>query len=91
MTERFVVDPEGPFSHASEIAIRDHVCAELDRSGFRFDLGAAEAVFAGGSMTTARAIFAAEAGRKLGETSALVTVAALMALVERIGPTALGR
>jgi exopolyphosphatase/guanosine-5'-triphosphate,3'-diphosphate pyrophosphatase len=89
LTERFVPDAAAPFSGASEAAISAHTRDELDRSGFRFDLSEGEAVFTGGSMTAARGIFATEAGLPLAETPAVVTVAALSGLLDRVAPLTL--
>ncbi len=82
LTERCVPDPAAPVPAASLVRATE-VCREvLAKSGFRFALPAGvEAVFAGGSVTTVRAIFAARLGRPLGETSPIISVESLRDLL----------
>lgn len=65
LTERFVANPAIPIDDAVRATIQKHVALELKASGFRFDLEHPEAVFAGGTMTTTRAILAASEGKAL--------------------------
>lgn len=85
LTERCVPDPAAPVGAASLARVAG-VCREvLAKSGFRFDLPAGgEAVLAGGSVTTVRAIFAERAGQPLAETSPIIPVAALRALLAEV-------
>jgi exopolyphosphatase/guanosine-5'-triphosphate,3'-diphosphate pyrophosphatase len=83
LTERCVKDPQAPFSDDCRTRITE-ICQEvLAKSGFRFSLPAgAGAVFAGGTVTTVRAIFAERLGRQITETSPLITVVVLRALLD---------
>jgi exopolyphosphatase/guanosine-5'-triphosphate,3'-diphosphate pyrophosphatase len=85
LTERCVNDPQAPFRDECRSRITE-ICREvLAKSGFRFSLPTeAGAVFTGGTATTARAIFAERLGRPIAETSPLLTVAALRALLDDI-------
>lgn len=75
LTERFVPDATQPFSVESLAAIRQHTHEVIHASGFAFGLPpAAAGIGAGGTVTTARAIFAARAGRTLAEWDTLITV-----------------
>ena len=85
LTERCVKDPQAPFSDDCRSRLTE-ICREvLAKSGFHFSLPAgADAVFAGGTVTTTRAIFAERLGRPIAETSPLITVAALRTLLDDI-------
>ena len=87
LTERCVADPAAPFGDGSRLRVAE-LCREvLAKSGFRFALAPdAAAVFAGGSVTTVRAIFAERAGQPLAETSPLITVDSLRALLADVAP-----
>jgi exopolyphosphatase/guanosine-5'-triphosphate,3'-diphosphate pyrophosphatase len=89
LTEKFVPDPCAPFSTEARTAIATHVKQILAASGFRFTLAGATAVFAGGSVTTVRAIFAAHHGKTIKEISPVVTVPELHALLNRVAPLSL--
>ncbi len=82
LTERCVSNPAAPFSDASRTQVAA-ICREvLAKSGFPFALPAgAEAVFAGGSVTTVRAIFAARQGLPLTGVSPIIPVDSLRALL----------
>jgi len=84
LTERFVADAAAPFSSEARAAIANHTQRALRESGFRFDLPSHDAVFAGGSMTTARAIAGLAEGKPLPETASIVTVAMLERVLERV-------
>ncbi len=84
LTEQFVADITVPFSDAARTAVADHTRAELARSGFRFDVPDGRAVFAGGSMTTARAILAARAGRPLAETPPVLSLIEIRTLFDTL-------
>ncbi|OIR13491.1 guanosine-5'-triphosphate,3'-diphosphate pyrophosphatase [mine drainage metagenome] len=80
LTERFVANPAAPVAASVLDAVSSHARAELAASGFPFG-AAAPAVFAGGTMTTARAIRAAADGRELMESPREVTRAELARLL----------
>jgi len=84
LTERFVADVASPFSPKARGALADHTRRALRESGFRFDLASQDAVFAGGSMTTARAIDGLAEGKPLSETAPFVTVATLKHILDRV-------
>jgi exopolyphosphatase/guanosine-5'-triphosphate,3'-diphosphate pyrophosphatase len=84
LTERFVADAAAPFSATARTAVADLVQRTLRDSGFRFDLTSGEAVFAGGSMTTARIIAGLEAGKALADTAPRVAVETLGRLLDRV-------
>jgi exopolyphosphatase/guanosine-5'-triphosphate,3'-diphosphate pyrophosphatase len=89
LTEKFVADPAAPFSTEARTAIVAHVQQALAGSGFSFTLAGAPAIFAGGSVTTVRAIFAAHHGKAIKEISPVVTVVELHALLNRVAPLSL--
>jgi len=90
LTERCIEDPTAPVGAASLARVAE-ICREvLAKSGFRLALpSGAEAVFAGGSVTTVRAILAARLGRPLAEISPIIPVAGLRTLLAEIAPLAL--
>lgn len=85
LTERFVSDVIAPFPATAAMAISDHVRHELAESGFAFDRAGGAAVFAGGTMTTTRAILGAAAGQALEATSSQITRDALSDLLQWLG------
>jgi exopolyphosphatase/guanosine-5'-triphosphate,3'-diphosphate pyrophosphatase len=89
LTEKFVADPAAPFSIEARTAISTHVKHALAESRFRFTPAGAAAIFAGGSVTTVRAIFAARHGKNFKEISPVVTVPELHALLNRVAPLSL--
>ncbi|HEV8072512.1 MAG TPA: phosphatase [Opitutaceae bacterium] len=89
LTEKFVADPAAPFPTEARTAIVRHVKQTFAGSGFSFTLAGAAAIFAGGSVTTVRAIFAAHHGKNLREISPVVTVPELHALLNRVAPLSL--
>lgn len=86
LTERFVRDISGPFGHAEESVIREHVRGTLTAAGFRFDLTGATGVFAGGSMTTLRAVLGARTGLSLKQTPTIIGVAEIRSALACLGP-----
>ena len=86
LMEKFVTDPNAPFRPETRSAVATHVREVLVQSGFNFSTNAKSAVFAGGSMTTTRAIFAAQRGQPLERTSPVVTAAEIRALLDRLAP-----
>jgi exopolyphosphatase / guanosine-5'-triphosphate,3'-diphosphate pyrophosphatase len=86
LAENFVRDPAAPFPDSARDAVAGHVRQVLAESKFRFEPAGTPAVFAGGSMTTARAIFAAQCGKKIQEIPHIITTAGLRALLDRVAP-----
>ena len=84
LTERFVADPAASFTLEARAAVADQARRALRESSFRFDLAGHDAVFAGGSMTTARAIDGLAEGKPLAETAPIVTVATLERILDRV-------
>ncbi len=84
MTERFVPDVHAPFSVTSREAIIAHVREVM--AGHPIELGAPglRAVFAGGTMTTVRAILAARHGVAIDDVPAEIGVAEIRALLDTI-------
>jgi exopolyphosphatase/guanosine-5'-triphosphate,3'-diphosphate pyrophosphatase len=89
LTEKFVPDPAAPFSTEARTAIVTHVKHALAESSFQFTLTGTAAIFAGGSVTTVRAIFAAQRGKEIRKISPVVTVPELAALLNRVAPLSL--
>lgn len=89
LTEKFVSDPAMPFSDNPHKAVAKHVRQVLTESEFSFRPAGVPAVFAGGSMTTVRAIFAAQSGKDIHETRPIVTITELRALLDRLAPLSL--
>lgn len=85
LTEKFVREPNAPFSHASRALIAAHVAATLRASSFRFG-ATRHAVGTGGTVATVRAILGARAGQKAEETTPRVTTAELAALLDFLAP-----
>lgn len=84
LTERFVTDSTAPVPENVLSQVRAHTVETVRASGFTFSLPApASAVFAGGSMTTTRAIFAAAAGIPIGEYPAQINLPAIETLLVR--------
>ncbi|WP_231962252.1 phosphatase [Opitutus sp. GAS368] len=89
LTERFIQDPAGPLPPHEGQALARHVWDELKRSGFRFPVIAPAAVFAGGSMTTVRAIKGARHGLALENTPAIIGTDTLSQLLDEVAPMTL--
>ena len=93
LTERFVANPAEPFTADNRAAIVDAVQREFASAGnplFRFTLTApAAAVATGGTVTTVRAMLAAQAGVTLDESGTSVGVTELEQLFARIAPLSL--
>jgi len=85
LTEMFVPDPAAPLDGATQRRIAAHTRDTLGRASFRFDLGpAAVAVGAGGTMSTVRSIRAARTGATFEQTSAVIPLAELRALLDEL-------
>jgi len=86
LTERFVPDPDGPLGEASARAIRLHVRQTLLGSGFELPVPPGSAVVGtGGTLTTVRAVDAADRGVAFEEASPRIGVAELRGLLARVG------
>ncbi len=86
LTERFIQDPAAPLVQAEANALAVHVRDELKRSGFRFSIVAPPAVFAGGTMSTVRAIKGARHNLTLEETTPIIGLDTLSDLLDEIAP-----
>lgn len=85
LTERFVSDRSAPVSPTTLDRLAHHVAAVLAGSEFRFDLPAgAVAVGTGGTMTTARAILAAQQRQSLADGRATLDLDALRNLLATV-------
>jgi exopolyphosphatase/guanosine-5'-triphosphate,3'-diphosphate pyrophosphatase len=89
LTEMFVADPAGPFTDQAAARIASHTRTQFAASAFRFEVPNAKAVFAGGSMTTARAIFAARHDKAVERAPAIMTLVELRALLADLAPLTL--
>lgn len=89
LTERFIKDPAAPLPQAEANLLARHVRDELKRSGFRFPIIAPAAVFAGGSMSTVRAIKGARHGLQLEDTPAIIGADTLGQLLDELAPLTL--
>jgi exopolyphosphatase/guanosine-5'-triphosphate,3'-diphosphate pyrophosphatase len=89
LTEQFIKDPAAPLQSEECNALARHVRDELKRSGFRFPIVAPAAVFAGGSMSTVRAVKGARHGLSLEETPAIIGTETLGQLLDELSPLTL--
>ena len=89
LTERFIKDPAAPLEQTEAQELARHVRDELKRSGFRFPVIAPAAVFAGGSMSTVRAIKGARHGLALEDTPAVIGTDTLGHLLDELAPMTL--
>jgi len=85
LTERFIADPTAPIGAADRHALATHVERALHNGPFRFALPReAAAVFAGGSMTTIRALLGAREGRRMQDAPSFIPRATVQDLLERV-------
>lgn len=89
LTEKFIKDASAPLDQTEASALARHVRDELKRSGFRFPIVAPAAVFAGGSMSTVRAIKGARHGLQLEDTPAIIGTDTLGQLLDELAPLTL--
>lgn len=82
LTERFFSTPDSPPQAEEITALRNHVRATLATSGLAKGLSGGVAVFAGGSMTTTRAILAARTEKNMDQLPPIVSMAELRELCE---------
>ncbi len=86
LTEICVPDATQPFTGDSHRRVTELTRELLVKSGFHFNLPPhAAAIGTGGTLTTARAIIAARAGRSLETTDSVVTVDQLRELLSYLG------
>jgi exopolyphosphatase/guanosine-5'-triphosphate,3'-diphosphate pyrophosphatase len=86
LTEMLVADPALPFTAGELIAAR--VGTTVAAAGFSLAHGGA-AVGTGGTLTTARAVLGARAGRTLEKTDPRITVGQLRGMLSQVGGLAL--
>lgn len=89
LTEKFIKDAAAPLDQAEASTLARHVQDELKCSGFRFPVIAPAAVFAGGSMSTVRAIKGARHGLTLEDTPAVIGTDTLADLIDELAPMTL--
>lgn len=87
LTERFIASAAAPFDAASEAQLRHHVRTTL--LACNFSGTGAPAVFAGGSMTTVRAITGATTGLGMEATLPYIMTDQLENLLSRLRPLGL--
>ncbi len=85
LTEQFITNPAAPLLPAEETALAAHVRTVLTDRGFAPQPGAT-AVFAGGSMTTVRALLGASQGRPIGDTPQTIPVTTLEGFLAELRP-----
>jgi exopolyphosphatase/guanosine-5'-triphosphate,3'-diphosphate pyrophosphatase len=86
LTERCVIDPKKAFTDEARLRISELAREHFAKSGFAFNLPVtAVAVGTGGTLTTARAILAARAGKTLETIGTIVTVFQLRELLDLLG------
>jgi exopolyphosphatase/guanosine-5'-triphosphate,3'-diphosphate pyrophosphatase len=87
LTERFVVSPEEPLSADVAYEIGRHVKESLLQSGFKLPVPTGFGVVGtGGTLTTVRAIVAANRSVPIKETNPLIGVTLLHELLAKVGP-----
>jgi exopolyphosphatase/guanosine-5'-triphosphate,3'-diphosphate pyrophosphatase len=85
LTEKFIARRQDPVPAEILAALSAHTASVLHASGFRFDSSRhVPAVGTGGTLTTVRAIFAAEQRQTLVATSPELPITAMRALLERL-------
>jgi exopolyphosphatase/guanosine-5'-triphosphate,3'-diphosphate pyrophosphatase len=90
LTEKFVGRPEDPFTSGATAAITGYTRQVLLESKFEFSLPAnAVTVGTGGTLTTTRAVLAAQGGQSLEQTSPQISVRQLRELLLLIGSRSL--
>jgi len=87
LTEKFVPDPSRPFSEAASGAVSLHVKESLRRSVFTWPVPPGSGVVGtGGTLTTVRAMLAAEGGVPFVETNPRIGTALLGKILSRVAP-----
>ncbi|HTL69198.1 MAG TPA: phosphatase [Lacunisphaera sp.] len=85
LTEKFVTDPGAPFPAAARTAVIGHVKHVLSEAEFKFDLAGAAGVAMGGTVSTARAIVGAGAGKRAEQVSPVIPVTLVERLLDHVG------
>jgi exopolyphosphatase/guanosine-5'-triphosphate,3'-diphosphate pyrophosphatase len=92
LTEKFVAEPAAPFGEESARKIAAYVRDSLSASGFALPVPAGlETVGTGGTLTTVRAMAAAERRVPLDQADALIGVPLLRETLSRVGALDLAR
>lgn len=89
LTEKFIKDSAAPLKSEECNTLARHVRDELKGSGFRFPVVAPPAVFAGGSMSTVRAIKGARHQLRMEDTPATIGIDTLSELLDELSPMTL--
>lgn len=90
LTEKFVGDPTQPFTAAEAEKIAAHTREVISKSGFKFSLPPdAVAVGTGGTLTTLRAILAAQNRQTFEHTDPRLTLVQLHAMLANLGAMSL--
>ncbi len=84
LTERFVIDREGPISKNVETAINAYVHAELSQSNFKFTPLSEPLVATGGAFAVSRAILAALKGPKTDQHESTLSIEDLTCLKNKL-------
>jgi exopolyphosphatase/guanosine-5'-triphosphate,3'-diphosphate pyrophosphatase len=85
LTEKFVADSSRPLPPDERTALAVHTRTVLSQSRFSFALPApATAVFAGGSMTSIRAIFGARVGKRMTDAPSVITTGQIRTLLDEV-------
>lgn len=85
LTEKFVADPSAPIGADALAAVQAHSRRTIAAAGFSL-ANAALAVGTGGTLTSVRAMVAAQTGAGLDSVDPLLTVAQLRSLLSQIAP-----
>jgi exopolyphosphatase/guanosine-5'-triphosphate,3'-diphosphate pyrophosphatase len=86
LTERFLVFPEQPLTSHHRQEIMQYVLDQLTKAGLdTWSPPNLEAVATGGTISTARAMLAARAGRSFEESDSLISVTQLRNLLASVG------
>lgn len=85
LTEQFIPDRASPVPHEALVTIARHTKETLTHSSFHFSLPRHAAVVGtGGTITTARAIFAAQAGRTLERIDPTIAIGQFRTLLAEL-------
>jgi exopolyphosphatase/guanosine-5'-triphosphate,3'-diphosphate pyrophosphatase len=87
LTEKFISDRTQPVPHDALVAIARHTKETLAHASFHFSLPhRAVVVGTGGTITTARAIFAAQAGCTLNRIDSTIAIGQFRTLLAELAP-----
>lgn len=85
LSEKLVADSTVPLMSSDAETIRQHVVSALNAAEIHFINSDGRAVFAGGTITTCRAILAAAKGISIAKTSPQVRTELIAAILKKIG------